>query len=596
MTFSAGRFVATPQGETDHAAIKAAGARFVWDRASRSYWTKFADQAVKLAAFADETAAAKLAGVPTVEQRATAVVASRAQDAAIEVPAPAGLNYLPFQRAGIAYSEQRAGVLMAPEQGLGKTIIVCGVINRDSSIRRALVLCPKTPRGNWRNELNKWLTRRMTIGIGDAKQLPLHADIVIIHYDVAHRYTEQLHSVAWDLIVCDEAHLLKNPKAQRTILVFGKKGKRAKGKAGAAGYVPAVPPIPSLEARRKMLLTGTPIVNRPMEVFPLLHYVDSISWPEFFPFAKRYCDANRTPYGWDFKGASHLDELQQKMRETVMYRVRKSEVLTELPRKFRQVIEIPANGAGKIVAAEREAYDLVNTDEHKARIAQLQAAVEAAKLTGNREEYAAAINALQQGVAAPLAEISAMRKALAIEKAPYVIEHVQTVLEDNPTHKVVVFAWHHEMVNALRAAFADKMVEITGRTTGDRTDIVRRFQEDPSVQVFVGSITAAGTAITLTAASHVIFAELDWVPGNLSQAEDRCHRIGQHDNVLVQHLVFEGSLDATMVHMIIAKQAVIDAAVDDVHVAPAPAPVAAARAIARPVVTEPEWNGVDAPW
>ena len=97
----------------------------------------------------------------------------------------------------------------------------------------------------------------------------------------------------------------------------------------------------------------------------------------------------------------------------------------------------------------------------------------------------------------------------------------------------------------------------------DRQAAVDRFQGDPDCRVFVGGILAAGVGITLTASAHVVFAELDWVPGNVAQAEDRCHRIGQTDRVLVQHLVIDGSLDARMAHMIVDKQAVIDAALDD---------------------------------
>lgn len=104
---------------------------------------------------------------------------------------------------------------------------------------------------------------------------------------------------------------------------------------------------------------------------------------------------------------------------------------------------------------------------------------------------------------------------------------------------------------------------ITGETAqAERQAAVDRFQTDPACRVFVGSIKAAGVGFTLTASSHVIFAELDWVPGNITQAEDRCHRIGQTDSVLVQHVVVDGSLDARMADMLVAKQDVIDRALD----------------------------------
>jgi SWI/SNF-related matrix-associated actin-dependent regulator 1 of chromatin subfamily A len=90
---------------------------------------------------------------------------------------------------------------------------------------------------------------------------------------------------------------------------------------------------------------------------------------------------------------------------------------------------------------------------------------------------------------------------------------------------------------------------------------VDRFQRDPKCKLFVGSITAAGVGITLTAASYVLFAELDWRPAMVAQAEDRLHRIGQKESVLVQHVVFDGSLDANMAKKIVEKQEIIDKAI-----------------------------------
>jgi len=95
-----------------------------------------------------------------------------------------------------------------------------------------------------------------------------------------------------------------------------------------------------------------------------------------------------------------------------------------------------------------------------------------------------------------------------------------------------------------------------------RQEAVDRFQNDPDVRVFIGSITAAGVGITLTAATHVVFSELDWVPGNVSQAEDRCHRIGQLGSVTVQHIVLEGSIDEKLAQAIIRKQEIIEKALN----------------------------------
>jgi hypothetical protein len=145
---------------------------------------------------------------------------------------------------------------------------------------------------------------------------------------------------------------------------------------------------------------------------------------------------------------------------------------------------------------------------------------------------------------------------------PAVLEHVDSLLEGGLS-KVVLFAHHHAVIQKLAAHYGEAAVVLYGETSmADRDLAVRRFQEDASVKVFVGGFLAAGVGLTLTAASTVVFAELDWVPGNVTQAEDRTYRIGQKSNVLVQHLIVDGSLDARMIQMVIDKQSIADAALD----------------------------------
>jgi RNA-binding protein YhbY len=193
-------------------------------------------------------------------------------------------------------------------------------------------------------------------------------------------------------------------------------------------------------------------------------------------------------------------------------------------------------------------------------------AVELAKAEG-REKYEAAVEALRQRTQLAFTELSQLRHRTAVAKIPAVIEHLQAALDGDEDHKVVLFAHHKDVVKTIMEALAAKevsAVQVTGDTgLMERQANVDKFQRDPKCRVFVGNIQAAGVGITLTAAAHVIFAELDWVPGNVTQAEDRCHRIGQRDSVLVEHLVLDGSLDARMARTLIAKQYVIDAALDN---------------------------------
>jgi hypothetical protein len=269
--------------------------------------------------------------------------------------------------------------------------------------------------------------------------------------------------------------------------------------------------------------------------------------------ASKNCGAHHNGFGWEFNGASHLDELQDKLRSTIMVRRLKKDVLTELPPKRRQVIEFPATPAmAHLVKQEMEVYEGVD---------ELEAEVELAAASDDPNAYEDAVKKLRKGQQARFEGLSELRRATAEAKIPLCVEHLEEAVEESG--KVVVFAHHKTVVRAIAEKFGDAAVSLVGDTPmQERQDAVDRFQKDPECKLFIGSIMAAGVGITLTAAAHVVFCELDWVPGNVSQAEDRCHRIGQKDSVLVQHLVLEGSLDATIARRIISKQDVIDKALD----------------------------------
>lgn len=271
------------------------------------------------------------------------------------------------------------------------------------------------------------------------------------------------------------------------------------------------------------------------------------------------CDAKQTSFGFDAKGASNLDELQDKLRETVMVRRLKEEVLTELPPKTRQLLTLPSTGAENQIAAEMDAYT-----NCKERIAELRAKFELAKASPVDGDYKAAIAGLKAGVAEAFQVMARARKAVAIAKLPVMIDHVQEAVDEGG--KVIFFCHHREVHDAMTHHFGDQAVGIIGGDSiANRQVAVDRFQKDEKVRVFVGSIGAAGVGITLTASSHVVMGELSWVPGDMVQAEDRAHRISQKSNVLSQWIVLEGSLDSRMAQTLMDKAAIIDAALDDLR-------------------------------
>src|SRR5512147_411007 len=245
-----------------------------WDKPA--YWWTPSDaagtaRASRLAHHADAKASARLQHATVTEEQ------SRATDRLdIEIPVPAGLQYYGYQRAGIVFALAREGVLIGDDMGLGKTAQTLGVVNADPTCRRVLVICPASLRINWLREACRWLVRKTRIHVIDADvrlpkgfvpnghavtvgpDVPTDPAIVVVNYDRVRRpeVFKALMAHAWDVVACDEAHFLKNPKSQRAVAILGKPSRKADG--GTPGLYS--------RARRRMALTGTPMPNKTIEM------------------------------------------------------------------------------------------------------------------------------------------------------------------------------------------------------------------------------------------------------------------------------------------------------------------------------------------
>ncbi len=452
------------------------------------------------------------------------------------IPAPEGKSYLPYQEEGIRTMLGRRGTLLADDMGLGKTIQAIGLINADLEIKKVLILCPKSLKLNWRDELEEWLVKSRAI------------DIDIVTYEGIAKVGMKF----YDLMVIDEGHYVKNEGSLRTQRILK-----------AAKWV-----------KRVLVLTGTPMESRPMELWTLLRIVDPKEWDPagtikkrdketkrlvttkvedgenagFWRYVKRYCDAKQVRHGkgnadknwhWDFSGASNLEELQVRLRAGCMIRRLKSEVLKQLPNKRRRIIVLPSDFTGDDDLIPVLTYE--NFEDATKRLFSDKVLFE---------------------------EYSKRRLAQGLAKVPQVIEYVMSALESGG--KIILFAHHGDVIEGLKTGIQaalgehDYAVVVTGKThVGDRGAAVHNFQGDPRCRMFIGSIGAAGVGLTLTASSHVIFAELDPVPGKMTQGEDRAHRIGQEECVMVDHLVWDRSLDARICKILVRKQAVLSAALDN---------------------------------
>lgn len=451
--------------------------------------------------------------------------------------APEGFEYLPYQQAGIgAFTlTKRSGMLLGDEMGLGKTVQAAGIINNNHAIKKVLILAPAFLCINWCKELNTWLrgVRNLSIWRAKGKHWDHNANIVAMSYDSTGRWERELRAKEWDLIVCDECHYLKNPNSARTRRVFG-------------GRIDKVD-IPPIRAKKRLMLTGTPILNNPIEVLPIAKYCDPVAWGDSLSDFK-------DRYGSTVESAKNLRELHTRLRQSIMVRRLKKDVLKDLPPKRRQVIEVePDHAARAAIAQENKAFD----EWMKVR-KEFQKIKTEESPSSSDNDYRKKLRALRQGSVAAWAALARMRKDVGIRKVPWIIAAIEEIIETG--EKLIVFCHHKVVISRIAEHFKSQCVVVNGSTPVEAKNAAcEDFQDSNSnVRLFIGGLKSAGVGLTLTAASVVLFGELDWTPAVLSQAEDRAHRIGQLNPVLVQHIVLAGSLDAHMSQKLIAKQEMAD--------------------------------------
>jgi SWI/SNF-related matrix-associated actin-dependent regulator of chromatin subfamily A-like protein 1 len=422
------------------------------------------------------------------------------------------MNLKPYQIEAINFALKRRDTLIADEMGLGKTISAIGVYNAlPAAHPTMLVVCPANLVLNWTAEIEKWSTRLVFVSpiMAGGKPVRLLENVWVISYELLGKWREQIHSKIWDLVVYDESHYMKNPRAIRTKAAF------------------------QISAKKRIFLTGTPILSRPLDLWTT--YDACLPGGNWYSFVRRYCNAHHkivyTKRGQkkvlDVSGASHLDELHDRIKPFMIRRLKK-DVLEELPEKTRQKIVLPSAKFKKEIKEERRVY----------------------------EAYPAGRIYTASKVGEVIAEKESARVAVAKAKLPYVIEHIRNILEQEA--KVIVFYYHHAIGDLLAEEFKDmNPALINGNVAAaERQAHLLRFQTQPDCRVLLGSVPTA-VGYSATAGRVVVFVELDWVPGNLHQAEDRPHRIGQENNVLIQYLVLEDSVDDDIVTRLTEKTEIV---------------------------------------
>lgn len=414
-----------------------------------------------------------------------------------------------YQEIGRDFLYSRKVALLADQQRLGKSAQVIKAADKLKA-KKILVICPATAKMVWYREFEKWSTVNRSIDIisgTNPRNISKNLDVTIINYDIIwnHDIKMKLLEQKYAVIAADECHYLAGRHSKRTLAMLDSKDRT---------------PIMSRGIYR-WLTSGTPITNRPREFYPVLaSLAPEVIKPynSYRAYTRRYCAAY-----WDDKwvdtGASHKDELNTRLKANFMLRRVRGDVLGEVPPNHQL---IPVQTHGKEIqtlvtqelrwSKEDASYQRLEGDEH----------------------------------------IATLRKKIGIYKIPAALQHIKYLLslED----KLVVFGFSRDVVKILHDRVPHSVMLRGGMTEKAKQLAIDTFTDDPKCKVFFGNFIAAGTAIDLSVAKMILFVEVDWSPGIIDQPADRCSGINQTEDVTVQFMVLQDSLEEHMMRTLIDKK------------------------------------------
>lgn len=427
-----------------------------------------------------------------------------------------------YQREGICFGLEHKRIIIGDEPGLGKTLQSIGIVDTANAYP-CLVICPSSLKINWQREFEKFtdksaivLDNNVRTTWGYLLSMGVH-QVAIVNYESLRKF------FVWDIrggkqfrlkdvvfnpqiqafksIIIDESHRVKDPSAQQTIFTKG----LSVGKDWC------------------ILLSGTPVVNRPEDLIAQLSIMNRLG--EFGGRAKFIADYCTDPKDKTAEPAVPLSELSRQLYDTCMIRREKAKVLPQLPDKTRVdlYIEISNDKEYNLAAEDLAAY--------------LQEYTECTDWEIRRKMRMEA-----------LVKFMTLRSLATKGKIAQAVDFIRTFLDSGK--KLIVFCSLHEIVDELQKVFP-RAVTVTGRDSAvNKQASVDAFQNNPNVQLIICSIKAAGVGLTLTASSSVAFIELPWTFCDCAQCEDRAHRIGQKSNVTCYYLLAKGTIDGVIYRLI----------------------------------------------
>ena len=439
-----------------------------------------------------------------------------------------------YQREDVARIYQLdSKVLCGHDMGCGKTMISLAgatLLQNGRNDFKTLIITPSYLTGNWVAELQKWGVAQPD-DIQLVKKTKENIDFgktVVISYDLAVRMISQINAVDLDLVIADESHYLKNQKTKRW-QNLGPVLKRT-------DYV--------------LLLTGTPALSRPEELFTQLSVLMPEQFKDWHRYTERYCDGKYVFFGskrvWDCRGSSNKDELSMLMKNVFIRRLKK-DVLTQLPPKVRTelYVEVSKTKLKPLPPLFEELRD-ITAKIHSGHFTD-------AEISRKLFEQKTIVSKLFRATCAAKIDICCK------------------ILEDYvsaTTEKAVFFAVHQIMLDALQVVLKKKkigFIRIDGSTPqGDRLPMVNQFTKmDNDIQIAILSIGACNSGLNLCPVSTMFFAELSWTPGLILQCEDRLHRIGAtSESIAYKYILAQETYDERIFAKLQDKFSTLDSVID----------------------------------
>lgn len=408
----------------------------------------------------------------------------------------------------------RGRCLLADDMGVGKTLQCLEWVRRTPKHRPVVVVCPASVKYVWQSEAAIHFNMRAEVLEGRPKGRTKHlpGEIVILNYDILPHWLKILQRAKPQVVILDECHYISSPSARRTKAVW----KLVQGAKSVVGT------------------SGTPMTNRPIELWSVLKAINPTIFPDRVEFAWRYCKPQFYLGRWHYSGATNTKELHRILRKRVMIRRMKKDVLKDLPPKVRQAVPFQLKDLGEYAEAQKDFIGWL------------------------RKKNPARANRAAKSEA--LTKIGYLLRLVAQIKMKWTEKWIADFLKNHPEEKLVAFTMHRFVIERLEERFRGQMLYVDGRVKGRRRhEVCQAFRSNRKWRLLVGNWKAAGVGLNLQVASNVAGLDWPWTPGLLLQGEDRIHRFGQKNKCKIWYLMALGTIEEKQVKLLLKKSKVLEA-------------------------------------